>query len=162
MRSREEWSAQWTSSMTTREGCASPRAVEQGVDGLGDLAGVGGPSRVLGALAVGHVDTAGQQVPEDRVRLEHALDDVGAAGVDRAHELDEGEVREAAAGLADAVADRGEPAGAGGVGDELRDDPRLADAGVARQHDDATGLGTRDGAQPDGVGETGQVGVPAR
>src|SRR6478736_3787545 len=134
---------------------------EQGVDGLGDLARVGGPSRLLGVLAVRHVDSAGQQVPEDRVRQEHALDDVRATGVDRAHELDEGEVRETAAGLADAVADRGEPAGAGGVGDELRDDPRLADAGVARQHDDATALGPRDGAQPDGVGETGQVGVPA-
>ena len=149
MRSREEWSAQWTSSTTTREGCASPSAVSRAWTASATWPGSVAASRdARRAAASGASTRPGQQVAEARVRHEHALDDVGVASVDGADELDEGEVGEAAAGLADAVADGREPAGARRRRRELRDEPRLADAGVARQHDDATGPGTRVGRSP--------------
>jgi hypothetical protein len=100
---------------------------EQGVDGLGDLArvcGAAGPRRVV------RFGTPRKEVAEAGVQVEHALDDLGVAGVDRTDELDERQVRQAAACLADAVPDRREPVGVARLGDELTDEARLADAGV--------------------------------
>ena len=105
---------------------------EQGVDRLGHLAGVGRPAGTGAIRRTGRRATrsraprraaAGQQVAQARVRREHAVDDLGVGRVEGADELDEGEVGEGAAGLPDAVADGRRPAGRGGVGEQLGEQP---------------------------------------
>ena len=100
---------------------------EGAVDGLDEV----GPDGV----APGTGGEPGHEGHQARVGLDEVVHERPVAGVEPGEHLDEGQVRQARADLADAVADE-DPAVAG-AGDEPADEGGLPDAGVAADEDRA-------------------------
>ena len=107
-----------------------PAAAEVGEGAVHRLDEVG--AHGVAADAAGEARHEGH---EPRVGRDQLVDEVAVAGVEAGDHLDEGQVGQARADLADAVADEHAPVG--GAVDEAADEGGLADAGVAAEQDRA-------------------------
>ena len=129
------------------------KVLETGVQALEEIAAVG-----LRRLGGGAAEVGLQERPEGGVGGDQVIGHLRLVGEQTAEELDEREVGEGAAGLTETVPDHDPPAVVTGALRELGEQPGLAHAGVAGQHDQAPErLGSSGRSYPGGGGEAIEV-----
>ena len=124
-KSRDERSAQWTSSKTSTSGCACGQASQEGEQ---ELEHAPLRERALGA-GIGRVELGQQRRQAGRGAAE-------LAGVEAAQRADDRRIGQLAVAEVDAVAGEHARALRPRAGRELGDQPRLADARLARDQGD--------------------------
>ena len=137
-RSRVDWSAQWQSSMTSSTGdtaaasssraCTAANRSARSSISPSTRPEAGAPSAAASTRRPGWSRAR-------RVRLGHALDDLGQLGLEPAQHLGEREVGQRAVAEVEAVPGDHAPALVDREVAQLHQQPGLADAGVTGQHD---------------------------
>jgi hypothetical protein len=164
IRSRVDWSAQWRSSTTRRRGCCSAAASKRActASNSADRSTWGPmlapePEAALAALV--HHPAAGREAVQGGVVAGDGGQHLGGRDLETAEDLGEREVGQGAVGEVEAVAGDDLPAPVEGAVAQRGEESGLADAGVAREEDDAARarVSGRDDAEPES--EVLQLGI---
>ena len=138
-RSREDWSAQWTSSTTSRSGASQARSSRAAW--TASTRSPRSTTSSAGSSGFGSCAARRDEPGEPGVGRQDAVEQVGRGALEPAEDLDEREVGQRLTGLAQAVPDQDGPAGLAGSSGDLGQDAGLADAGVSGQQHQAGAVG---------------------